>query len=739
MPDNYFLSPSERVEVFHLYREILAAAADQVSNDDIRDMHELIKRTAAKLQENPEHTFPLNPIVRDLNTILLTVKEIGMGRATILSVLAFDALLSNAIQEDEILQRWGVDVHKIVRGLSRAYTLYQKGGSVETDNFRKLLLSMAEDVRVIFILIAERVYAMRNLDRFDTESRLRIAREASYLYAPLAHRMGLYKLKTELEDLSLKYLSPDVYTDIERRLTETQATREAYIADFIAPLKQRLIDEGFDFTIKGRTKSIYSIWNKMHKKGTPFENIYDIFAIRVILNSKPEREKADCWQVYSIVTDKYQPNPKRLRDWLSIPKSNGYESLHTTVMGPQGKWVEVQIRTRRMDEVAEKGLAAHWKYKGIKGEQGMDQWLQNLREILENPEKNAADFIDDFKLDLYDDDVFVFTPTGELKKLKQGSTVLDFAFNVHSNIGSHCVGAKVNGKNVPFRHVLANGDQVEVLTSPSQQPKRDWLDFVHTSKAKTKIKQALRDMETKRANEGKEIMERKLRNWKITWSDAELNAAIKHFSLPTISDFYQAIAAETLDLQQVRDFIAGEQPVTHGETASAAKSGEFNISGEDFTRQALRQSGDDALVIDQNLSGIDYKLSRCCNPIYGDKIFGFVSASGGIKIHRMDCPNAPQLISKYGYRIVKARWAGKAGSQYPIAIRVVGKDDIAIVTNITSLISHEEGVTLRSFSVDSRDGVFYGQLTVLVNDLQQFESLSKKISAIKGVSSVTRN
>lgn len=725
---------SERDEVIHLYRAILKAAEGQLSQADVKDMHELLKGSADR---QAEHLVPLNPVLRDMNTVYLTVTEIGMGRATILSVLAFDAFRAGIITMEEIGRRWGSDVLRIVQGLERAHELYERRAAVESENFRKLLLSMAEDVRVIFILIAERVYLMRNLDRFDEERRTKIAREASYLYAPMAHRMGLYKLKTELEDLSLKWLSPEIYDDIERRLKETQAWREKYIADFIAPLKQRLATEGFDFTIKGRTKSIYSIWNKIKKKGTPFENIYDIFAIRVILNSKPEKEKADCWQVYSIVTEKYQPNPKRLRDWLSIPKSNGYESLHTTVMGPEGKWVEVQIRTRRMDEIAEKGLAAHWKYKGIKGEEGMDEWLKNLREILENPEKNAADFVDDFKLELYDDEVFVFTPDGELKKLKQGSTVLDFAFQIHSNVGARCVGAKVNGKNVPFRYVLNNGDQVEVLTSPNQQPKQDWLDIVRTSKAKTKIKQALRENELKRAEEGREILERKLKNWKEEWSDSSVAEAIKHYGLKSVFDFYQAIASEKVDLQQVREFIASvEKPSL---SSSAESTAAFSVSGEDFTRKELERGGDDALVIDESLSGIEYKLSKCCQPIYGDKIFGFVSSTGGVKIHRVDCPNAPQLISKYGYRIVKARWAGKAGSQYPIAMRITGKDDIAIVTNISSLISKEPGVTLRSFSVDSQDGVFHGHVTVLVNDLGQYESLRRKIAAVKGVMSVERN
>ena len=737
MKDN--LTNDERIEILSLYRRTLKEIKETVTGDDVRAAHELLKGIVEKTETDERgRKQEISPIVKDMNTIYLTVSEIGMGKATVMSVLAFEATKLGIIQEEEIEGKYGKDVHGIVSGLRKASELYEKNAAVETENFRKLLLTFAEDIRVVFILIAERVYLMRNLEKFDDDKRQKIAREAAYLYAPMAHRMGLYKLKTELEDLSLKWTSPEIYNDIERRLKETKEKRDRYIADFISPLSKELHDAGFDFEIKGRTKSIYSIWNKMKKKGTAFENIYDIFAIRVILNSKPEKEKADCWHVYSIVTDKYQPNPKRLRDWISIPKSNGYEWLHTTVMGPEGKWVEVQIRTRRMDEIAEKGIAAHWKYKGIKGEgEGMDHWLKNLREILENPEKNAADFVDDFKLDLYDDDVFVFTPGGELKKLKKGATVLDFAFNIHSAIGEKCIGAKVNGKSVPIRHVLSNGDQVEIITSNNQTPKESWLDVVVTAKAKTKIKQVLRDMQTKDADEGKEMLDRRLKNWKTEYTESSLMRVIKKMGYKTVTEFYQAIAQEKVELTEVRDRIEDEQ--NEGKTEVETKSAsEFSVRQPQTDNKESKDGNSDVLVIDKDLTGIEYKLAKCCNPIYGDKVFGFVSATGGIKIHRCDCPNAPQLISRFGYRIVRAKWSGKGSERYPVTIRVRGKDDIGIVTNITSLIQRDEKLSLRSISVDSKDGVFNGTVTVMVSDTADAERLIRQIQQIKGVTQTIR-
>ena len=728
----YFTSKEKR-ELRLVYRIFLRLSGHLLSKEDIRNVRDLLDKTAEK-RKGTEHNQPIHPVIKNIYTVILAEQEIGLGRATIISVMIYDAVVTGVISLEEIAKKFDPVIEVIIRGLIKANELYAKNRVVETENFRKLLLTFAEDIRVVLILIADRVYTMRNLTLYDKESQQNIAREASYLYAPLAHRMGLYRLKTELEDLSLRYTSHDTYFDIAHKLNDTKIKRDKYIEDFITPLKLQLEEAGLDFEIKGRTKSIHSIYNKMKKQNTPFENIYDLFAIRIILNSNLPKEKAECWQVYSIVTDKYQPNPKRLRDWLSIPKSNGYESLHTTVMGPEGKWVEVQIRTQRMDEIAEKGLAAHWKYKGGKHESGMDEWLKSIREILENPELNAIDFMDDFKLDLYDDEVFVFTPNGDLQKLKKGATVLDFAFNIHSNLGSRCVGARVNGKNVPIRHVLNNGDQVEVLTNVNQKPNHDWLHVVVTSKARTKIKQALKEVDFKDAEVGREILLRRFKNWKIEYEDSNISRLAKKLGYKAVSDFYQDIAHEKLNLLELRDSLLEidkpEMPLEHSESRSAS-----NFVQSFDTKDIL---SNDVLVIDQNLKNVQYKLSKCCNPIYGDRIFGFVSVSGGFKIHRMDCPNAPQMIHRFGYRIISAKWTGKSGSQYIITMRVVGKDDIGIVTNITSLISKEEKVTMRAISVDSVDGIFQGHITLMVSDLHDLEALIKKIKTVKGVKQVER-
>ena len=589
-------------------------------------------------------------------------------------------------------------------------------------------------------MIANRVNVMRQIkDAEDNEARLRVAGEAAYLYAPLAHKLGLYKLKSELEDLSLKYTEHDVYYHIKEKLNETKASRDRYIARFIAPIQ--LEEAGLHFHIKGRTKSIHSIYQKMKKQKCPFEGVYDLFAIRVILDSPLEREKQECWQVYSIVTDMYQPNPKRLRDWLSVPKSNGYESLHITVMGPEGKWVEVQIRTERMDDIAERGLAAHWRYKGIKGESGLDEWLTSVREALENSE-NDLEAMDRFKLELYEDEVFVFTPKGDLFKLPKGATVLDFAFHIHTALGSKCIGARVNGKNVPLRHRLQSGDQVEVMTSNTQTPKQDWLNIVTTSKARTKIKQALKEMVARQTDFAKEMLERKFKNRKIEYDDGTMMRLIKRMGYKVVTDFYQAVADGALDVNDLIDRYMEQLRHDTADSRDAAiyRSAEaFNLTPATPDETATGGK-EDVLVIDQNLKGLDYKLARCCNPIYGDDVFGFVSVTGGIKIHRTDCPNAPEMRQRFGYRIVRARWAGKAeGTQYPITLRVVGHDDIGIVTNITSIINKEDGITLRSISIDSNDGLFWGNLTVMLGDTARLEALIKKLRTVKGVKQVTRN
>jgi len=600
-----------------------------------------------------------------------------------------------------------------------------------------LLLSFAEDMRVILIMIADRVNLMRQIkDSENEEARQQVSNEAAYLYAPLAHKLGLYKLKSELEDLSLKYTEHDVYYHIKDKLNATKASRDKYIAAFIEPIQKKLEQAGLKFHMKGRTKSIHSIYQKMKKQKCPFEGVYDLFAIRIIIDSPIEKEKQECWQVYSIVTDMYMPNPKRLRDWLSVPKSNGYESLHTTVMGPEGKWVEVQIRTERMDDIAERGLAAHWRYKGVKGETGLDEWLTTIRETLENADSDL-DVMDQFKLELYEDEVFVFTPKGDLYKLAKGATVLDFAFTIHSKLGCKCIGAKVNGKNAQLRQILNSGDQVEIMTSNTQTPKRDWLNIVTTSKARTKIRQALKEIEARQVQFAKETIERKFKNRKLEYDEATMMRLIKKLGYKTVTEFYQDIADEKLDANNILDkYVEMKKKETEAQqdiTYRSAETYSIQTPADDKTFK------DDVLVIDQNLKGLDFKLAKCCNPIYGDDVFGFVTINGGIKIHRTDCPNAKEMRARFAYRIVKARWAGKSqGKQYPITLRIVGHDDIGIVTNITSIINKENSITLRSISINSHDGLFSGMMTVMVDDTSKLELLVKKIKTVKGVKQVNR-
>lgn len=667
----------------------------------------------------------------------ILLNEVGLGKAAVIGFLLHELVLDKQISLEEIDTQFNTTVGTIISGLLRVRDLHARSSSLETENFRKLFLTFAEDVRVILIVIAEQIQIMRTLHEYPEASRSLIARECSFLYAPLAHRMGLYAIKTELEDLSLKNTNREIYSGIAKKLNETKLSRDKYIHEFILPLNEKLQALGFPFSIKGRTKSIHSIYNKIKKQNTLFENIYDLFAIRIIFDVTTEKEKAACWQAYSIVADMYQPNPKRLRDWLSIPKSNGYESLHTTVLGPQNKWVEVQIRTTRMDEVAEKGLAAHWKYKGIKGESGMDEWLKNVREILENPELNAVDFMDEFKLNLYSEEVFVFTPNGDLHKFPKGATALDFAFSIHSGLGSKCVGAKVNGKNMPIKYVLNNGDQVEVLTASTQRPNPSWLKIVTTSKAKNKIRQALKEIEFKDAELGREIIARRFKNWKVELDDGKLSKLAKKKGYKTVSDFYQDVASEKLDILDVRELYLDIEK-KDGTDAQV----EFR-SAETFSKESPASesySKEDVLIIGEDLKNVEFKLAKCCNPIFGDEVFGFVAVTGGIKIHRIDCPNAPQMIARFGYRIVNARWSGKSvGSQYPITLRIVGHDDISIVANITSLISNERQVSLRSISIDSNAGLFQGNLTIMVGDIKELDLIVKKIGQIKGVKHVSRS
>lgn len=741
MEMNEFFTSEEKVLLLSLYKKLSGLMGDAFQKSDYKMLKSHLSK-AVESQHLSRDLFGLNPIVKDMQTSLIVAEEMGMRRASVVGLLVHNAVVAGVCSTEDVEKNYGVDVAGIVCGLIKVNELYAKSPSIESENFRNLLLSFVEDMRVILVMIADRVNVMRQIrDTPNVEARIKVANEAAYLYAPLAHKLGLYKLKSELEDLSLKYTEHDVYYHIKEKLNATKAARDKYISAFIAPLQKKLEDVGLKFHIKGRTKSIHSIYQKMKKQKCPFEGVYDLFAIRVILDSDLDKEKQECWQVYSIVTDMYQPNPKRLRDWLSVPKSNGYESLHITVMGPEGKWVEVQIRTERMDEIAERGLAAHWRYKGIKSENGLDDWLNSVREALESSDSSGLEAMDQFKLDLYEDEVFVFTPKGDLFKLGKGATVLDFAFQVHTGLGCKCIGGKVNGKNVPLRFVLHSGDQVEVLTSNAQSPKQDWLNIVTTSKARTKIRQVLKEMAARQHDFARETLERKFKNRKIDYDEGIMMRLIKRLGYKVVTDFYQAIADETLDVNDIVDKYVEQQ-----KRENDARDEITYRSAESYSLPVmtpLNEDGrqhEDVLVIDQNLKGLEYKLARCCNPIYGDDIFGFVSVTGGIKIHRCTCPNASALWERFGYRIVKARWAGKGqGTQYPINLRVVGHDDIGIVTNITSIISKEQGVMLRSINIDSNDGLFSGTLTIMVSDTARLESLIKKLKTVKGVKLVSRN
>ena len=672
-------------------------------------------------------------------TATILEEEIGLKGDAIQAVYLIPEIEDGRLTMEQVKEQYDDQVVRILHGLNRIQQLYQKNPVVESENFRNLLLSFAEDMRVILIMIADRVNLMRQIRDTDrVDAKLEVSQEAAYLYAPLAHKLGLYKLKSELEDLSLKYMEHDAYYMIKEKLNETKASRDAYIAAFIKPVEEKVKAAGIKCHIKGRTKSIHSIWQKMQKQKCPFEGVYDLFAIRIIIECPAELEKMQCWQAYSIVTDMYQPNPKRLRDWLSVPKSNGYESLHITVLGPEQKWVEVQIRTERMDEIAERGVAAHWRYKGVKGEGGLDEWLTNIRTMLESSEGLEA--MDQFKMDLYEDEVFVFTPKGDLFKFPVGATVLDFAYHIHSKIGNQCTGGRINGKAVSFRQVLKSGDQVEILTSANQKPRQEWLSIVKTSRAKSKIRLALKETQVKDGLFAKEMLERKFKNRKIEQDEATMFHVIRKMGFKEVSDFYKQIADGVLDVNSVIEkyieIKEGEKTVIGDNQARSAS--EFELNESKFSPENVNPLSDDTLVIDRNLKGLDYQLARCCHPIYGDPIFGFVTINGGIKIHRMDCPNAPELRRRYGYRVVKARWSGKGASQYSITLHVVGNDDIGIVNNLTSIISKDEKLILRSISIDSHDGLFSGNLTVMLEDTSRLEQLMRKLRTVKGVKQVER-
>ncbi|MBK9276160.1 MAG: bifunctional (p)ppGpp synthetase/guanosine-3',5'-bis(diphosphate) 3'-pyrophosphohydrolase [Flavobacteriales bacterium] len=727
-------SAREKDEILYRYRGLLRSIRGERSPEDTR----LIRKAfniALEAHKEQRRKSGEPYIYHPLAVARICAEEIGLGTTSVVCALLHDTVEDTDLTLEDVRDLFGPTVAAIIDGLTKISGLQFGTDSIQAENFRKVLLTLAQDVRVILIKLADRLHNMRTLEGMARDKQLKIASETLFLYAPLAHRLGLYSIKSELEDLALKFKEPDVYADIEQRLKKGEAVRKRFISRFMLPIRESLDREGFTYEIKGRPKSIHSIYNKMLKKNVTFEEVYDVFAIRIIIDTKHELEKADCWKVYSIVTDFYQPNPDRLRDWISTPKANGYESLHTTVMSPGGRWVEVQIRSQRMDEIAEMGLAAHYRYKDDEEHAGaLDAWLNRVREVLEDPTASAIDFVNDFKLNLFSDEIVVFTPKGEMRNLPAGATALDFAFDIHSQVGRQCIGAKVNHKLVPLSHALRSGDQIEIITSRKQQPKEDWLTYVVTARARHKIKQALREQKRKLAVVGREAAQRKLRGWGAKVDDRNVAALIEHFRATSPTDLFYRIARGRVDLDTLG--------------TPAVKAGRLNLPPRPVAREEeraleevvadIRGQASGALVIGDDLQKLDYRLSPCCNPIPGDDVFGFITVGEGIKIHRVNCPNAVQLMSNFAYRIVKARWKGKDSVEFLAGLRFSGIDEVGLVNKITSIISHQHNVNMRSISFESNDGIFEGKVMAYVQDTDHLMSLIEKLRRVNGVRSVER-
>ncbi len=721
---------AEKKEILKRYRALLKACKPNLQKGDkrlIRQAFDMSLESHQDMRRKSGEPYIYHPIA----VAQIAAEEIGLGTTSIVCALLHDVVEDTDITLEDIEIVFGKKVAKIIDGLTKISGVFDYNSSLQAENFRKMLLTLADDVRVILIKLADRLHNMRTMDHMPREKQLKIASETIYLYAPLAHRLGLYSMKSELEDLSMKYTEPSTYKYIAKNLNEKKAEREKFIKEFIDPIQNILNEQGLKAEVYGRPKSIHSIWNKMRKKNIPFEEVYDLFAIRIILNSKIDQEKADCWKAYSIVTDFYRPNPDRLRDWVSSPKANGYESLHTTVMGPKGQWVEVQIRTERMNEIAEKGFAAHWKYKEAPNAEssGLDQWLQKVREMLKNPESNALDFIDDFKMNLFSDEIFIFTPKGALRQLPVGATALDFAFDIHSDLGASCIGAKVNHKLVPLSHTLQNGDQVEIITSGKQSPKEDWLSFVITAKAKSKIKSSLKEEKKKIAEDGKEILERKMKSLKIPFTIENLNKITTYFRLHASQDLMYQVAKGLIDISDLKNYLTAEKHLDQ-KVHERTEPSEFI--------KKLKKDEIDTLLIGEDLQKIDYKLSSCCNPIPGDDVFGFVTVGEGIKIHRTICPNATKLMSNFGYRIVKAKWNSQKQLAFLTGIKIIGIDEVGLINNLTTVISNDFKVNMRSITVDSHEGIFEGSIMVYVNDTMHLDNLIAKLKLVRGVTDVSR-
>lgn len=722
---------AEKNAILKRYRALLKACKSTLQKGDkrmIRHAFDMALESHTDMRRKSGEPYIYHPIA----VAQIAAEEIGLGTTSIVCALLHDVVEDTDISLEDIEREFGKKVAKIIDGLTKISGVFDYNSSLQAENFRKMLLTLADDVRVILIKLADRLHNMRTMDFMPRDKQLKISSETIYLYAPLAHRLGLYAMKSELEDLAMKYMEPETYKFIAAKLNEKKAERELFVKQFIGPIKEILSEQGLESNIYGRPKSIHSIWNKMRKKNVPFEEVFDLFAIRIILDSKPDQEKSDCWKAYSIVTDLYRPNPDRLRDWISSPKANGYESLHTTVMGPKGQWVEVQIRTTRMNEIAEKGFAAHWKYKESAADSGLDQWIHKVRELLSNPEANALDFLDDFKMNLFSDEIFIFTPKGALIQLPVGATALDFAFEIHSDLGASCIGAKVNHKLVPLSYKLQNGDQVEIITSSKQTPKEDWLSFVVTAKAKSRIKSSLKEEKRKIAEDGKEILERKLKSLKITYNSDNIHKLTYFLKLPSSQDLFFNVAKGIIDLKDLKEFVISEKSIDN-------RPPEKHEGGhiERLLKNAQTKNSD-TLLIGEDMQKIDYKLSACCNPIPGDDVFGFITVNDGIKIHRTNCPNAAKLMSNYGYRIVKAKWTSQKELAFLTGLQIVGFDDMGLINNITQVISNDFKVNMRSITVDSNDGIFEGSIMVYVNNTEHLENLIKKLREVHGVTRVTR-
>ncbi len=724
---------AEKQEILKRYRALLRASKSTLQKGDkkeIRKAFEMALESHKDMRRKSGEPYIYHPIA----VAQIAAEEIGLGTTSIVCALLHDVVEDTDITLEDIEREFGKKTARIIDGLTKISGVFDYNSSLQAENFRKMLLTLADDVRVILIKLADRLHNMRTMDFMPRQKQLKIASETIYLYAPLAHRLGLYAIKSELEDLSMKYLEPDTYKFIATQLNEKKAERNLFIRTFVEPINEILEEQGLMASVYGRPKSIHSIWNKMKKKNIPFEEVYDLFAIRIILDSAPEKEKADCWKAYSIVTDLYRPNPDRLRDWVSSPKGNGYESLHTTVMGPKGQWVEVQIRTQRMNEIAEKGFAAHWKYKESNNDNGLDQWIMKVREMLSNPEANALDFLDDFKMNLFSDEIFIFTPKGALLQLPLGATALDFAFEIHTDVGARCLGAKVNHKLVPLSYKLQNGDQVEIITSNKQVPKEDWLNIVVTAKAKSKIKSSLKEEKRKIADNGKETLERKLKSLKITYNTDNLNKLTYFFKLQSTQDLFIGVATGKIELKDLKEYLASEKEVENRGSDYKTNDGQHI----EALLSKVKGPESDILLIGEDLQKIDYTLAACCNPIPGDDVFGFVTVNEGIKIHRTNCPNAAQLMANYGYRVVKAKWNRQQELTFLTGLHIVGIDDVGLINNITKVISNDFKVNMRSITVDTNDGIFDGSIKVFVNDKEHLDELILNLLEVKGVTGVTR-